>query len=253
MNRQKLVLLVLTLLLIAGTGVTLAHLRTHQRLGAPGVRTHPLPGSTDRLVVDLPPEVLDYKSEWRDVDDITRTTLPPDTSFGQRLYHGPDDFQILLNVVLMGGDRTSLHKPQFCLEGQGFHIDQPASRAETVRVQAPQPYDLPVVALVSNGEVERDGTKQRVRGIYLYWYVADDALSAGELGFQRMLLMATRLLRTGVLQRWAYVSCFSLCLPGQEQTTIERMKQFIAAAAPGFQLYPKPAAVPPVAAANPSQ
>lgn len=240
MNKQKLVLLFSALALMAGTGELLVHLRTHQRLGTPGVKTHRLAGS-NRLQVELPPQVLDYTSQWREVDEVTSNTLPADTSFGARLYKGPDlDSEILLQVVLMGGDRTSLHKPQFCLEGQGFHIDQGASRLDTVRVQRPQPYDLPVVALVSDGVLEQGGVRQHVRGVYIYWYVADDALSAGQLGFQRMLMMAGHLLRTGVLQRWAYISCFSLCAPGQEQSTIERMEQFIAAAVPEFQLYPKP-------------
>jgi hypothetical protein len=46
-------------------------------------------------------------------------------------------------------------------------------------------------------------------------------------------------LRTGVLQRWAYVTCFSVCQPGQEEATFNRMKEFLAAAVPEFQLTPR--------------
>ncbi|HVV00492.1 MAG TPA: hypothetical protein VHH88_03965, partial [Verrucomicrobiae bacterium] len=53
-------------------------------------------------------------------------------------------------------------------------------------------------------------------------------------------LMAKQMLLTGVLQRWAYVMCFSACPPGQESATVDRMKKFIAAAAPQFQLTPAP-------------
>jgi len=77
------------------------------------------------------------------------------------------------------------------------------------------------------------------RGIYVYYYVADNAISAGTYGIERMWLMARDMLRTGVLQRWAYVSYFSVCAPGQEEATFERMKKFIAAAAPEFQLTPR--------------
>jgi hypothetical protein len=50
-----------------------------------------------------------------------------------------------------------------------------------------------------------------------------------------------------VLQRWAYVACISPCAPGQEDATFARMKKFIAAAVPEFQLTPPPAG-PAVAA-----
>jgi len=43
------------------------------------------------------------------------------------------------------------------------------------------------------------------------------------------------MLRTGVLQRWAYVSCFSICLPGKEQATYDRIKDLIVATVPKFQ------------------
>jgi hypothetical protein len=69
--------------------------------------------------------------------------------------------------------------------------------------------------------------------------VADDALSASVTGLERMWLMASKLLRTGVLQRWAYVSCFAACPPGQEEATFERMQKLIAAAVPQFQRYPQ--------------
>ena len=61
------------------------------------------------------------------MDEVTLGALPEDTSFGARLYTAPDQFGLLMNVVLMGTDRTSLHKPQFCLTGQGWAIDQSKS------------------------------------------------------------------------------------------------------------------------------
>ena len=82
--------------------------------------------------------------------------------------------------------------------------------------------------------------RTRARGIYVYWFVADNELTADHL--QRMWWMARDLVRTGTLQRWAYVGCFATCLPGGEQPTFERMKQFIAAAAPEFQLAAGPVA-----------
>jgi hypothetical protein len=54
-----------------------------------------------------------------------------------------------------------------------------------------------------------------------------------------MWWMARDLMKTGVLQRWAYINYFAPCLPGQEQATFERIKKMIAASAPQFQLTPR--------------
>jgi hypothetical protein len=45
----------------------------------------------------------------------------------------------------------------------------------------------------------------------------------------------------GILQRWAYISYFAPCLPGQEEATFDRMKKLIAASVPEYQLPPKSA------------
>jgi hypothetical protein len=239
MNRQTLLLSGVALALIAGTAVLLSQMRGGVTLAPPGIRTHALPGSI-RLEADLPKQVLNYNSEWMETDKVAIDNLPTDTSFGQRRYEAPDGFWMALKVVLMGQDRASIHKPQICLPGQGWQIDEPASAETHVRVQRPYEYDLPLVELVLHKTISVAGQNQTWSGIYVYWYVADDAVSASTSNFQRMYLMTSRLLRTGVLQRWAYVTCFTVCAPGQEAAAFNRMKPFIAALAPEFHLFPRP-------------
>lgn len=250
MNRQKIILWLVALALMGGGAGVLARLKNNQQLGAPGVKTEPLGGGRNLRVL-LPDRVLDYESEEIKQEGIVTNTLPADTSYGQRRYthnENPNDW-LLLNVVLMGADRTSIHKPQFCLEGAGWKIDHAASLQTKLPVERPQRYELPVVKLVSTRSVpNHSGQPVTVRGVYVYWFVADGALSGDLSGRERMWWMAKHLLWTGVLQRWAYVSCLAVCLPGQEDATFERMKSFIAAAVPEFQLTPKaedPAAVRP--------
>jgi hypothetical protein len=249
MNRQKWVIFGAALVLMAGGVALLGHLRSHQRLGMPGVKTTPIAGGAN-LHVLLPEHVLDYDSAEVEIAEIVTNTLPRDTSFGQRLYKAPDGFEILANVVLMGKDRTSLHKPQFCLQGQGWNVDQNASHSTTIAVKKPVSYDLPVVKLIATKEDSVDGKRVLARGVYVYWYVADGALSASTSGFQRMWWMTWNLLRTGVLQRWAYVSYFAACSPGQEDAAFERIKQLIAASVPEFQLIPAPRETPVAAVGN---
>jgi hypothetical protein len=230
--------LIIGLALIGGGAGVLAALQVHLTLSAPGVKTHPIPGSAN-LKVELPEKVLDYTAQLVEADEVTTNSLPNDTSYGQAFYTAPDHFAIQMNVVLMGTDRTSMHKPQFCLEGQGYHIDQAASESTTVHIDQPCEYDLPIVKLLSTKDEIVEGKHRVIRGVYVYWFVADDAVSASVSGFQRMWWFAKKRLTTGVLQRWSYVSCFTRCLPGQEDVAFERIKQFVAIAVPEFQLYPK--------------
>ena len=136
---------------------------------------------------------------------------------------------------MMGTDRTSIHKAEYCLKGQGMNIDQMTE--ETIRMYEPQPYDLPVIKIVASA-INSKG--QKFSCVYVYWYVTDGALSNDHSGFGRMWSMTKQLMFTGVLQRWAYVRFFSYCLPGDEDATYERIKQMIAASVPQFQLMPKP-------------
>src|SRR5579862_1647900 len=223
MNRRMLTTSAVALVLIAAAALLLSNIGNHQRLAPPGVKTHPQPGSI-RLLADLPENVLNYTSEPIKVDDITLGILPSDTSFGMRRYTAADGSAFEMRVVLMGRDRTSMHKPQICLTGAGWHINDVASKETTLHLTRPYEYDLPVVKLVASTV---NAQNQPLSGVYVYWYVADDAVSASALGFQRMWWMARKLLTTGVLQRWAYVSCFAPCAPGQESATFDRMAQFI--------------------------
>jgi Protein of unknown function (DUF3485) len=237
MNKQKWIFFAVVLLMMGSTAAVLAHLKANQKLGRPGVTTRPLADSKNVEVL-LPERVLDYTSEKYEQEKIVVDSLPKDTSYGQRRYKAPDGFWVQANVVLMGSDRTSIHKPQFCLEGGGWRIDQLASGDKVVPVERPHPYDLPVKELLSTKQIESNGKVLTARGIYVYWFVAEDAYTAQH--WQRQWWMARELLQTGVLQRWAYISYFAVCMPGQEQETFERMKKLIAASVPEFQLVPDP-------------
>jgi hypothetical protein len=239
MNKQKWIVMIAALGLMAVAAALLSNLRANQKLGQPAVKSSPIPGSI-RLQVDLPERVLDYTSEAVEVDKQTLGWLPRDTSFGQRLYRAPDGFEAAINVVLMGSDRTSLHKTEFCMEGQGWRIDREASRETTVHMDRPYAYDLPVMKFIATREVTDHGQTVTARGVYLVWFVADgDEYTARH--WQRMWWMARDLLRTGVLQRWAMINYFTVCAPGQEEAAFERLKKFIRTSAPEFQLVPAPA------------
>lgn len=232
MNRTKWILAVVTVLLIGSTAVLLARFKSIQKLGNPGVQTRPLANSRN-LEVLLPETVLDYTSEIIPQSEIVTNVLPKDTSYGQRRYTGADKSIVQANVVLMGEDRTSLHKPQFCLTGAGWTINK--TEVDTIHIEKPSPYDLKVIKLTVSGTFTQEGGQVSAGGVYIYWYVADGLLSADPTGWDRMWSIARGLITSGELQRWAYVTFFEACEPGQEAAAAERLKKLIAAAVPEFQ------------------
>ena len=236
MNREKTLILVVFLVLIAATAAVIKHAGAHQKLGPPGVRTAPLPGSRNLQVV-LPTHLNGYDILLTTQSQMVVDALPADTSFGSALFTGRDGFKSLANVVLMGTDRSSIHKPQVCLTGQGWEIEDAASKVEQLPMTRPFAYDLPVMHLVATLKTQVDGQPRVLRGVYVYWFVDGAKFTAEH--WQRMWWMARDMLSTGVLDRFAYISYFAVCEPGQEAATYERLKQLMVASVPEFQLVPR--------------
>jgi hypothetical protein len=245
MNRQKTFMAVVFILLTGATSGLLLHAGANQRLGDPGVRTRPLP-ATRNLAVIMHGRLPGYSCLVTNQPDMVIQALPTDTSFGRGVYTAPDGFWSCANVVLMGTDRSSIHKPQECLTGQGWKLDDAAAKLEHIRMLKPLPYDLPVMRLTGTLEIQGHGEVRTARGVYVYWYVDGDRLTAKNS--QMMWWMVRDVLQTGVLDRFAYVAYYSLCEPGQEDATFERMKAIITETVPQFQLVPR---APGGAAAGP--
>src|SRR5262249_34844107 len=149
------------------------------------------------------------------VEDIEFQTLPKDTTYGRRGYVKPDGFAAEIRAVLMGTDRTSIHKPQICLIGQGWKIEK--SELVTVPIYRPHRYSLPAMKLTATMQGKApDGRIANVRAIYVYWFVSENRLTAEHK--ERMWGTVADLVKTGVMPRWAYVSCLSICKPGQEDS-----------------------------------
>jgi len=179
--------------------------------------------------------VLDFNSTNLPEAQVVLDYLPKDTSYAQRRYLAADGAWAQVNVILMGADRTSIHRPDYCLPGQGWQI---RDKTEVkLNIPGAPPYELPVMKwTVSNTFPAPDGSQQPVSGLYVFWFVTQGQTTDD---FPTMLKsMLFNQLAHGVLQRWAYVSYFTACRPGQEDAAFARMKQLITASVPAFQLPP---------------
>ena len=225
-------MLVVALVMMAGTAAALTWLRTNQRLGTPGIKAASIPGSV-MMNISLPDRVLDFTSTNVPEPALVVGYLPKDTSYAERIYTAPDGFRLQSTAILMGADRTSIHRPEFCLPGQGWTIGE--KRLLDIPIKGQAPYQLHAACWkLSQAIKQDDGQSVMVGAIYIYWYVANDEETPDHNKMIERLMLD--LVTTGALQRWSYISYFALCRPGDEDTTIDRMTRFISAQAPEFQL-----------------
>jgi hypothetical protein len=237
MRGRQLVVLAVGLAIMAAGGGVLIRAKAAQRLGEPGVKL--MRGENGgRGELPLPVRVRQYTSTNLPMSKLESEILPADTTFVRRLYAAPGGAQVLLMVVLMGSDRTSIHKPEFCLTSQGWQIRQ--METTHVRMEKPHPYELPVRKFtLRQNRRDAGGRVVEISGVYTFWFVCADRITASH--WARVGYMTWDLLRTGVLPRWAYVGCFVQCQPGQEEAAFEREKQFLSVVVPEFQTTELPA------------
>jgi hypothetical protein len=233
----KIVTAVAVLLSIASTAAGLTWLKKHPKLGQPGIKAEAIPG--DRVMkIELPADVLNYASTNLPTSEEVLRYLPKDTSYAQRAYMAPDKFWVKANIILMGADRTSIHKPDYCLAGHGLNVLSKSTAM--IPVAGPTPYELPVSKWIGRQIVDNgNGKKTEIRGVYVFWFVADNEHTPDYAERKRWIMRD--LLLTGVLQRWAYVSYLSVCRPGEEEACFERMKSLIGASVSSFQPPPRTA------------
>ncbi|MDB6055803.1 MAG: eight transrane protein EpsH [Verrucomicrobiales bacterium] len=231
MKRSRIVIVLVAFLIMGGGCFALVHLRATQKLGNPGLRFEPIAGKQNVKLL-LPLTVGPYFSEVIPTTEEVYNTLPKDTSLMQRLYRNGDGFGVALNAVLMGTDRTSIHKPQFCLPGHGWKIVSEEMGIPLELKTSPSSKML-VSKITINKDDVINGQTRTLSGVYLYWFVAENSLACGH--WERIWLMSKHLLTTGKLDRWAYISSFSVCHKGEEEQTQKRMFDFLSEAIPKFQ------------------
>ena len=250
MNRRALHLVLAALAMVAGTGLLLLQLKTRQRLGMPGVRVTNVPllgekglsGRTNSAA--LPSDLQGYSFQTTPVTDLELKTLPSDTTFGRGLYTAADySLEAQVSVVLMGSDRTSIHRPEYCLEGQGWRILR-RTQAE-IPMSGAMRAPMPVQRFDSTATWNRNGVRRQIGGVYVFYFVADGQRTASH--WERQWRMIRSLVLENELQRWAYVSFFTVCEPGDEDAAFAKLSRLIAACAPRLET----ASAAPGVASNP--
>jgi hypothetical protein len=184
--------------------------------------------------VRIPSRVAEFHSMDAPITDLECTNLPPDTVYGRKIYWDDSGFIAQVSAIMMQTDRTSIHRPQTCITGQGWKILK--TEVIDIPIALPTAYILKATCLTSTKTSAADN--RTYSSLYIYWFVSERRTVPGHP--EALWAISEDLLTTGTLYPWAYVSCHIRCLPGQEGLYLSRMKRLISRAVPEFQLTPRP-------------
>jgi EpsI family protein len=230
--------------LAAGQMFFLHHLATQPPRGSVGV----VLAAGEKDPVELPAFLgREWTGRLVPVSSIEREILPADTGFSRRLYFNDRDpaKQVFLSIVLSGRDRTSIHRPELCLVGQGWTItgrdehtfdypQRPAAGAQK----------FPATVLRVRREVPAPATAGKPRGpqivpqLTVYWFVSGDRVVASH--WERFLRDAWNRVVHARADRWAYVLMQTDASDG-EAAAFARLQSVLNETLPTFQR-PRPGA-----------
>jgi exosortase len=173
----------------------------------------------------------DWMGRRLEPEPIERAILPPDTGYSRKLYvnlERPDE-HALLSIVLSGRDRTSIHRPELCLVGQGWTI-RSSFRHEFTYPGATA--GLPATVLRIDKEVSTPAGRARVPQLFAYYFVGRDIVVATQ--WERIARDAWDRVRHGRSDRWAYVVVQTGSSDG-EAAALRRIQAILDGALPAFQ------------------
>jgi hypothetical protein len=126
--------------------------------------------------------------------------LPKDTEFVKSAYTNASGGRVFTSIVLSGRERSSIHRPQRCLKGQGSSIMD--EHSFTVPMPGREPLD---VAVIETERRYRTAEGEQVYyGYYAYWFVGQDRETASH--YARMFWLGWDRVFRSVSHRWAYVA-----------------------------------------------
>ncbi|WFB36547.1 exosortase-associated EpsI family protein [Kiritimatiellota bacterium B12222] len=128
-----------------------------------------------------------------------RLVLPKDTVILKKQYIKQSDPEntVFTSVVLSGKDRSSIHRPEVCLDAQGNIIKD----SITISIPLENGNTLKAQVLLINKTYSEEYTRY---GYYAYFFVGKDRTT--HLHIERLLWMSLDRIFRNVSHRWAYIS-----------------------------------------------
>jgi hypothetical protein len=172
----------------------------------------------------------DWMGRAAEVTAVERDILPADTGFSRKNYFSLTDprGQVFVSIVLSGRDRTSIHRPELCLVGQGWTLEGSFVHS----FADPRGPVFPSTVLRVRREVATGAGQVQVPELVAYWFVGGDTVVATHL--QRVFRDAFLRVAHGRADRWAYVLLQTGAADG-EGAALGRMQTILTEILPSFQ------------------
>lgn len=126
--------------------------------------------------------------------------LPKDTEFVKSAFTNEAGGRMFTSIVLSGQERSSIHRPQRCLKGQGNSI----MNEHTMEVEIEGRKPLKVAVIETERLYHTEEGAQTYFGFYAYWFVGQDRETASH--YSRMFWLGWDRVVRSVSHRWAYVA-----------------------------------------------
>ncbi len=203
-------------------------------------------GAEAGVLAELPLVAGGFVGESEPPGEKEIALLPSDTIIIKRVYHTPgrstENRDIAhASLVIAGNDSRSIHRPEVCLDGQGWTIT--SSHVREVKMlsgEALQVRDLAIMREVVLG----NGTKHPLHAHYIYWFVGTDVSTPSNL--ERQILSFRDNVLHNVNHRWAYPSVMAWVTEGlppgktgermrSDEETVAMILNLVRTLAPKFQ------------------
>jgi hypothetical protein len=138
---------------------------------------------------------------------------------------------------LSGVERRSIHRPEICLPGQGWTIQQ----RHTIPIQLSSGKTLGVKELILGCDWPVGPNRtQRIQAVFYYWFVGKDLTTPEH--WVRVFYSSWDLMLHNINHRWAYVSVISPVTGSFDprgknlEQTQEMLRNFIRDSVPKYQI-----------------
>ncbi len=179
---------------------------------------------------DMPAQVLNYVSTDQPMTSREQSILAEDVRIERRLYTTTER-AILATAVLSGAEKRSLHSPDDCLPAQGWMI----SSETHLSLDLGEAQDVTATLLSMYRDiVDKNGQRQRIRGLNIFWYVGSDGTTCAGYQEHVMKTYADAFFKN-INHRWTLLTFFvplkvsfgGLEDPFAELAALEETKLFI--------------------------
>lgn len=188
------------------------------------------------VVMKLPDQVGSFFGKSQDMSEAEKRILPGDTVMVRMLYENVSGDQISCSVVLSGGEKRSIHRPEICLPAQGWSI----GGGNIVPIPLKSGRTLEVMNLDLRRQVEvRPNVFRPISSEFFYWFIGKDRTTPKHM--VRIFQTSWDRVFHRINHRWAYVIITAVnsdsLRPGGKnaEQTKEMMEKFVRDVVPYFQ------------------